>query len=139
MSLAWPPRRELVHTVVWEARTVNPDARTGAPSRRRVRQRAPAAARPASRGVALVVASLGCETDPSAVVEHDIRRLPQQLHLVERRVAEPLVRDSERVEPDDPCRLAPRLPGSKRQVHFKVRAVDRVAERVEKRRVSLEG
>src|SRR5260370_23445447 len=122
MQLSWPPHRELVHTVAWEAHTVNP-RRPGDP--RRTWQ--------------LVLAPLGCETEPSAVGKRDIGRLPEQLHLLERGVAEPLMRDSKGVEPDDPSRLAPRLPGTERQVDFQVRAVDRVAERVEKRGVPLEG
>ena len=49
------------------------------------------------------------------------------------------MRHAVRVDPDDACGLAPRLPGGERQVHLEVCAVDRVAERVEKRRVALEG
>src|SRR5260370_37498386 len=110
MQLSWPPHRELVHRVAWEAHTVNP-RRPGDP--RRTWQ--------------LVLAPLGCETEPSAVGKHDIRRLPQQLHLLERGVAEPLVRDSKRVEPDDPGWLAPRLPGTERQGRLQMRRVSPIA------------
>ena len=48
------------------------------------------------------------------------------------------MRDPEWVDPNDPCRLAPRLPGDQRQVHLEVRAVNGVAEGVEERGVTLE-
>ncbi len=64
--------------------------------------------------------------------------LPDELHFAEGRVPQPLMRHPERVEPDDPCRLAPRLPGGEGEIDFQVRAVNGIAEGVEERRVALE-
>src|SRR2546423_7243613 len=78
------------------------------------------------------------ETEPGAVREHDVGRLPNKFHFFEGRIAQPLMGDAERVEADDAGGLAPGLAGRERQVDPQVRAVDRVAERVEKGGVALE-
>src|SRR5436309_10824166 len=54
---------------------------------------------------------LGGETEATAVGKDHVGALPDQLHLVQRGVPEALVRHAERVDPNDPCRLAPRLSG----------------------------
>src|SRR5438034_5875127 len=78
------------------------------------------------------------ETQPIAVGKDDVAGLPHQLHLLERRVPQPLMGDPERIDPNDPCRLASRLAGGEGQVHLEVGAVDGVSERVEERGVTLE-
>src|SRR2546421_12413130 len=78
------------------------------------------------------------ETEPRAVGEHDVRRLPNEFHLFEGSIAQPLMGDAERVEADDAGGLAPRLPGRERHVDPQVCAVDRVAERIEEGGVALE-
>src|SRR2546428_7323114 len=78
------------------------------------------------------------ETQPIAGGKDDVAGLPHQLHLLERRVPQALMRDPEGIDPNDPCRLASRLSRGEGQVHLEVGAVDGVAERVEERGVTLE-
>src|SRR5256885_16834041 len=79
------------------------------------------------------------ETETRSIGEHDVRRLPNEFHLFEGGIAQPLVGDAERVEADDAGGLAPRLPRRGRHVDLQVRAVDRGAERVEEGGMALEG
>src|SRR2546430_1105899 len=78
------------------------------------------------------------ETEPIAVGKDDVAGLPHQLHLLERRVPQALMGDPERIDPNDPCRLASRLSRGEGRGHPEVGAVDRVAERVEGRGLTLE-
>src|SRR5437879_257950 len=78
------------------------------------------------------------ETEPAAVGEHRIARLPHHLQPAQRRAAQALVSGPERVVPNDPSRLAPRLSRGDGAVHLEMRAVDRVARGVEKAHVTLE-
>src|SRR6266581_9636054 len=78
------------------------------------------------------------ETEPAAVGEDRIARLPHHCQFAERCAAQPLVSGPERVVSDDPSRLAPRLSGADGAVHLEMRTVDRVARRVEKAHVTLE-
>src|SRR5438034_11657417 len=78
------------------------------------------------------------ESQPIAVGKDDVAGLPHQLHLLERRVPQTLMRDPERIDANDPCRLASRLSGGEGQVHLEVGAVDGVSERVKERGVTLE-
>src|SRR5690349_8345279 len=76
---------------------------------------------------------------PSGFCEDAVRGLPDDLHLAERRIPQALVRRAERVVPHDTLGLPQRPARPQRSVHLEVRAVDRVAEGVEERDVSLEG
>src|SRR5207245_6624866 len=78
------------------------------------------------------------ETEPAAVGEHRIARLPHHLQPAQRRAAQALVSGPERVVPNDPSRLAPRLSRGDGAVHLEMRAVDRVARGVEKAHVTLD-
>src|SRR5436309_8278058 len=78
------------------------------------------------------------ETQPIAVGKDDVAGLPHQLHLLERRVPQPLMRDPERIDANDPCRLASRLSGGEGQVHLEVGAVVGVSGRAHERGVTLE-
>src|SRR5207253_8675324 len=60
------------------------------------------------------------ETEPIAVGKDDVAGLPHQLHLLERRVPQALMGDPERIDPNDPCRLASRLSRGEGQVHLEV-------------------
>ena len=51
------------------------------------------------------------ETEPTAVGKDHVARLPHQLHLVERCVPQALMREPERIDSNDPCRLASCLSG----------------------------
>src|SRR2546422_3610861 len=64
------------------------------------------------------------ETQPIAVGKDDVAGLPHQLHLLERRVPQALMGDPERIDPNDPCRLASRLSRGEGQVHLEVGAVE---------------
>src|SRR2546430_15962758 len=57
------------------------------------------------------------ETEPIAVGKDDVAGLPHQLHLLERRVPQALMGDPERIDPNDPCRLALRLSRGAGHVH----------------------
>src|SRR5207247_6371411 len=71
------------------------------------------------------------ETQPIAVGKDDVAGLPHQLHLLERRVPQALMGDPERIDPNDPCRLASRLAGGEGQGDLEVGAVGGVCERGE--------
>src|SRR5439155_23573927 len=66
--------------------------------------------------VRLRLVPIGCETQPTAVGKDHVGALPDQLHLVQRGVPGALVRNAERVGPNDPCWLAPGLSGGEGSV-----------------------
>src|SRR5437667_10295274 len=72
--------------------------------------------------VRLRLVPIGCETQPTAVGKDHAGALPDQLHLVQRGGPEALVRNAERADPNDPCRLGPRLCGGDGRVPRAVRA-----------------
>src|SRR2546421_4180665 len=78
------------------------------------------------------------ETEPAAVGEDRIARLPHYLQFGERRAAQALVSGPERVVADDAPRLAPRLSRGDGAVHLEMRAVNRVPRRVDEAHVTLE-
>src|SRR2546422_11337836 len=59
----------------------------------------------------LRLTAIGCETQPAAVGKDHVAGLPDQRHLVQRRIPQALMREAERIDPNDPCRLASRLSG----------------------------